>query len=316
MSIKSSTNSKADRLGVHLREKFGDRLVENWSLGQYVRTRVGGVVEYLVEARSVDDIVAACQIAAEADRPYAVIGGGTGTLVSHVGALGLVIINATDRIYFSQDNSLVIVESGVSNHTLVTSAASRGLGGLEFLIGIPGTIGGAFFTRASYLQRSLGSFVRLVSLWVESGGKGQVISTSALEAEQILNQRHKCPPVILTLHIQFSRLYPEEIVRRISRYQHRVRQITAAGSVIGTPFSPHVESQPVLYRALERLRENGLRFNPSEGIVTSAKSGIQPLSYRSFIRRLSDIAEEQGATLDDRLTYLGYWPDEGEDAAL
>jgi UDP-N-acetylmuramate dehydrogenase len=316
MSIRSTTNSKIDKLGPALRERFGERVRENCQLGPFTRVGVGGVVEYLIVAETAEELVTACRLAVEADRPYAVIAGGTATIPSHVGALGLVVVNAVREIYFAETNSLVVAESGATTQGLITQAASRGLGGLEFLMAIPGTVGGAVATDAYYRGQSIRSFIRSVSLWVTDGTNHQVLTLSIREADRLLKEAKRYLPVILTLHIQFSQLYREEIVRRLSSYQVRARKISDRRSIIGSPFSPFVEDQQGVFAPLDRIRQSGLRLHVADGIISTTKQSLQPAEYRHFIQALQQAGTSIGQALDDRLTYLGYWPDEGENAAL
>lgn len=317
MSTKFIKNSKSANLVSELRKEFGERVQENCSLSSFVQTKVGGVGECVFVAKTIEEIVKACRIALDSGRPYAVVGGGTGTLASHVGSIGVVVINSARQIHFSESNSLVVVESGVTNSSLVSAAASRGLGGLEFLIGIPGTVGGAIATQAFYGERSLRSYIRSVVLWLPSASGQQIVTVGALEAEQLLKAAANVhlkvlSPIILAVHLQFSRLYPEEIVRRLGLYRTRVAQIQSNSAVVGTPFRPLLKPEPALTKALGRLKHRGLKFDYSSQLVITGRALIQPQSYRVFLNDLQRLAAEYGQTLEDRLTYLGYWPDEGE----
>lgn len=321
MSTKSTKSSKSTNLTSELSQRFGNRVQENCSLAPFVRTKVGGVGEYVIQAQTVEEVMAACQAAVECDRPYVVIGGGTGTLVSHVGALGVVIVNKTKQIHFSESTSLVVVEAGVRNSALLAAAASRGLGGLEFLTGIPGSIGGAIATAATYNQKSLQSFIRALVLWVTDGRVHHVVTLGAVEAEQLLKSYQNQPlakyqVVILAAHLQFSRLYPEEIMRRLSTYRRRAQLIASPKAVIGTPFTPSPSPTRDLIRAVERIKTRGLRFHWRDQLVMATRDQIQPVEYRKFLEEVSQLTQAGGQALEDRITYLGYWPDEGENAAF
>lgn len=317
MYIKSSKSSESNTLSNKLKERFGERLKENCSLATYVRSGVGGVAEYLVEAENVDDITSAFQIAQTARRPCAIIGGGTSTVASHVGSLGLVVVNTAAQIYFAEHNSLVVVESGVTNSSLVTAAASKGLGGLEFLIGIPGTIGGAVATNATYQGRSLKSFVKSIVCWVADGSDARVTALSYAEMEELLRHSSKSTnmigPVILSVHLQFSRLYPDEILRRLGEYRHRSEVIAARQSIVGRPFEEILGQYPLLLKDIERLRRTNMRYDSKNDVIRASRLPVQPVEIRTFTNVIKETAAGQGVTLADRLTYLGYWPDEGAD---
>lgn len=318
MYIKSSKSSESNTLNVKLRERFGERLKENCSLAPYVRSGVGGVAEYLIEAKSIDEITSACQIAHSARRPFAVIGAGTATIASHVGSLGLVIVNEAAQIHFAEQNSLVVVESGATNSSLITAAASKGLGGLEFLLGIPGSVGGAVATNATYQGRSLKSFIKSVVCWVVDGSESRVVTLSYPETELQLRHAFQSAnamigPVILAVNLQFSRLYPDEIMRRLGAFRQRSAIIGAKQSVVGRPFEETLRDYPLLLRDVERFRRSNLRYDASTDVIRANRLPIQPSEIRAYIWAIKEMAVEQGVTLADRLTYLGYWPDEGAD---
>jgi UDP-N-acetylmuramate dehydrogenase len=316
MSTKFSKSSESNTLSDQLRERFGERIQENCSLAPYVKSGVGGVAEYLFEATTAEEIAAACHIAWKARRPFAVLGAGTGTVASHVGALGLVVINRASQIHFSKDHSLVVAESGATNASLIAAAASRGLGGLEFLIGIPGTVGGAVATKATYQGRGLQTFLRRVVVWFVDGDEPRVVTMNGAEFEQCeqsvsAQPLHLPRPVVLAVHLQFSRLYPDEIMRRLRGYAERSREIHSAHSVIGHPFWETLTDYPLLAKDMTRVRQGSLRYDSVSDIVRVGHSTVQPEEIRSFLATLKRVAQLQGVTLALHLSYLGYWPDEG-----
>ena len=92
--------------------------------------------------------------------PYFILGGGSNLLVGDKGFRGMVVANRKGRIVPIGDNRLEI-ESGVKNLTTVDFLCRTGLSGLEFLVGIPGTMGGAVRSNAHF--RSIEAFGEGVS---------------------------------------------------------------------------------------------------------------------------------------------------------
>lgn len=317
MFTKSSKSSESNTLNAALQAQFGERVKENCPLAPFMRAGVGGVAEYLLEAQTVDEISRACSAAQIAKRPCVVIGSGTGSLASHVGALGLVVVNRAAQIHFAEESSLVVAEAGTKNAQLISAAASRGLGGLEFLTGIPGTIGGAVVTDAVYQGKSLQSFVRSVVCWVAEGAEARVVTLPYVEARKLFHSTDQVSnsairPVVLAVHIQFSKLYPDEVLRRLRAYRQRSELINSPHSIVGRPFAQQLIEYPLLRRDIERLRSSGLSYQALNDVVQAKKGLVQPTQIRSYIDAIKRLASDQGVVLDDRITYLGYWPDEGE----
>jgi UDP-N-acetylmuramate dehydrogenase len=82
--------------------------------------------------------------------PFMVLGGGSNLLVSDAGIRGVVVHNRARRVRFAESPAppTVRAESGANLGALARLAASRGLAGLEWAGGIPGTVGGAVFGNA------------------------------------------------------------------------------------------------------------------------------------------------------------------------
>lgn len=124
-----------------LRDIFGARLKENEPLAKYVNFRIGGPARWLVEAKTEEEITTAVQLAQEADVPVFILGGGSNTLPSDQGFNGLVIKIALRS--FAINGTMVRADAGVMSAGLARATAEAGLAGLEWMISLPGTIGGA-----------------------------------------------------------------------------------------------------------------------------------------------------------------------------
>jgi len=128
-----------------LSERFGDRLQTDAPLAHYTAARLGGPADGLIEAHSVPDLVDVVKSCWEVDYPCYVLGGGSNLLVSDRGVRGLVVINRARQARFDEQRvpPQVWAESGANFGLLARQAAGRGLSGLEWASGIPGTVGGA-----------------------------------------------------------------------------------------------------------------------------------------------------------------------------
>lgn len=128
-----------------LRAYFGERLQKGVPLARFTAARLGGAADLFLEAQSIDDLVSAARICWEHNLPFILLGGGSNVLVSDAGVRGLVILNKSKTILFNEDaqSPFVRAESGANLGLVARQAAHRGLAGLEWAAGIPGTVGGA-----------------------------------------------------------------------------------------------------------------------------------------------------------------------------
>lgn len=143
------SNRRSVRSGAKSLDKLGDAFGERWTkdapMARYTAARVGGPADGLVGANSMDELAKAAIRLWELDIPFVVLGGGSNVLVSDRGVRGVVILNQSRRIVFHPraNPPTVWAESGANFGLLARQASARGLSGLEWAAGIPGTVGGA-----------------------------------------------------------------------------------------------------------------------------------------------------------------------------
>lgn len=112
----------------------------NVSLAKYTSLKVGGPAEQLIE---IDDSTSLNEVLqAHSSEKITILGSGTNTLISDDGLPGLVVVNNTGNMELIDDVT-IRVDSGADWDELVLFSISHGLYGLEFMSGIPGTVGGA-----------------------------------------------------------------------------------------------------------------------------------------------------------------------------
>jgi UDP-N-acetylmuramate dehydrogenase len=121
----------------------------NVPLASLTSFKVGGPAELYVAPRSEEDLQASCDWAKEQGVPITLLGAGTNLLVSDRGLPGLVIGTRYLRhIQFDEENGQIIAGAGEPIARLAWQAAERGWRGLEWAVGIPGTVGGAVVMNA------------------------------------------------------------------------------------------------------------------------------------------------------------------------
>ncbi|MGB3514219.1 MAG: UDP-N-acetylmuramate dehydrogenase [Microcoleaceae cyanobacterium] len=121
----------------------------NVPLAPLTSFRVGGPAEWYVTPKRLDDLQASFQWADSEGLPITLLGAGSNILVSDRGLAGLVIASRNLRhINLEQETGLLTVGAGESLPRLAWKAARQGWQGLEWAVGIPGTVGGAVVMNA------------------------------------------------------------------------------------------------------------------------------------------------------------------------
>jgi len=118
------------------------RIRANIALAPQTWFRVGGPAEILFRPADIEDL-AAFLAACPADIPVTTLGVASNLLVRDGGLAGVVIRLGGEFARVRIDGAKVIAGAGALDLTVAEEACAGGLGGLEFLSGIPGTIGGA-----------------------------------------------------------------------------------------------------------------------------------------------------------------------------
>lgn len=121
-----------------------ERLDVDVPLGPLTSYRVGGPASYLYSPQSADDLRAIARNARQAELPLKVLGRGANVLIRDDGFDGVVVRLDSDGFRSMRfEGRHVLVGAGCDLTKLCKAAAQRGLAGLECLVGIPGTVGGA-----------------------------------------------------------------------------------------------------------------------------------------------------------------------------
>jgi len=153
-------------------------------LKRYTAWKIGGPADALLEPGTVEDLISATQIAREHDIPVTILGGGTNVLVRDGGIRGLTIRLAKSLRNVEIEGTTVTADAGVLYPVLANTTAGRGLAGLQFATGIPGTVGGAVYMNAG----AYGSETAEVLDWADVLRDGEVIRMENRDLD--LSYRH------------------------------------------------------------------------------------------------------------------------------
>lgn len=124
--------------------EFAEILKRNEPLAPYTRLRLGGPAEYLAEPRNRDELSKLIRICTASGIPLRLLGNGCNVLVREEGVPGVVVrLSAPEFGSIVIDDNRVRAGAGASLAAVISHTAREGLSGLETLVGIPGTIGGA-----------------------------------------------------------------------------------------------------------------------------------------------------------------------------
>lgn len=215
-------------------------LKEKEPLSKHTTLHLGGEAQYFLYAEDIDDIMKSISFCNNNRLPYYIIGRGSNVLFLDDGFSGMVITTERlDRI--EVDENIILSQAGASLTDVINRSKIESLSGLESLIGIPGTVGGAVIMNAGAYGCEIGEFVSAVSVI----RKGDIIQIkdfnfgyrdSSLKGEIILN-------VILSLNRgnrdKIERKMNEVLETRIKNLPEIPDHIGTCGSVFKNPVDGH-----------------------------------------------------------------------------
>ena len=141
-----------------LGDEFSGFVLENEPLSRHTTIRIGGPAALFIEAGDLRSLAFACDACRELGIPWTMFGKGSNLLVSDAGFDGAVITLGAGfaKCAFDAESGVFTLGAGLRLSQAVREAASLGRSGLEFAVGIPGTVGGAVRMNAGTRREFLG----------------------------------------------------------------------------------------------------------------------------------------------------------------
>lgn len=247
--------------------------------------RVGGPADILMDAGSLPDAAAALRWAARRGIPVTFLGAGSNVLVSDLGVRGMVLRLAGDdfRRISRLGPDRLQAGAGVRLAELTSWCAAQGLGGLEFLHGIPGTLGGALRMNAGAWGGEIGTHV-LSAQCLDRNGAANDLPAAGLGFEYRTCRGLEARLAVGAV-LQVEPAEPAAIRRRLSAIGARRRKMqwgASAGSVFRNP--PGDYAGRLLEAAgCKRLAVGGARVSAIHANVITAEAGGTAGDIRALI---------------------------------
>ena len=145
-------------------------------LAPHVWLGIGGPARFFAEPVTREELAGIVRAANEAELPVRILGGGSNVLVRESGVDGVVVsLESAETSKLSIDGNQLTAGAGAKLSHAVIKAVGAGLGGLEHLVGIPGSVGAAIVGNASSGGRDIGSVVASVTV-MDRAGETRVVS--------------------------------------------------------------------------------------------------------------------------------------------
>jgi UDP-N-acetylmuramate dehydrogenase len=142
---------------------------ENEALARHTTIKIGGPADLFIEPSSIENIKKVMDVIRKYHVKWQVIGKGSNLLVSDNGIEGAVIKLGQGLDHLQIDGTEITVGAGYSLISLATSISKKGITGLEFASGIPGSVGGAVFMNAGAHGSDISKILKKAHILFEDG---------------------------------------------------------------------------------------------------------------------------------------------------
>jgi UDP-N-acetylmuramate dehydrogenase len=314
-------------IGVRLRGALGEtRVQQDAPLAPVTTFKVGGRADWLVQARSREDISRALEIARAFGLPVTVLGGGSNVLIADAGLRGLVIRmhgGEVERI----ESTHIRADGGVTINGLVRWTISHGVAGLEAWAGTPGTVGGAIHGNAHFRGRLISELIERVTL-ATLDGRVMDVPVAEMEFGYDYSRLHQTHEVVIAADFRVTDGAPDQL-RAIARASLAFRKRTqplesaSAGCVFQNP-DPARDVVPegipwsagaLVDRAgLKAARSGRARVSTTHANFIVNEGGASAGDIRDLVERCKrDVRSRFGVGLREEIVYLGFERDSGDE---
>jgi len=295
------------------------------SIKDFAALGVGGTTDFYIEVQTIEELIETVASARKIGAPYKIVGNTTNVICSDKGFNGLLIRNRTSSFQIDEKTGRVISDSGVALSRLILESASRGLGGLEPLYGIPGTVGGAVVVNAGAHGVSISRHLQSSSVMVSSekilNAKGEWFNFQYRQSK-LKYKKDDAPPVILNAIFQLQRRKKEDVLCDIARFKS-IREEKqpigekTCGSIFKNPAGTDAATGDQVAKTAGYLLDQAgaKKFsvdgahvfrNHANWIINSGKASATDV--RKLIEKMRQAVEEKfQVTLIEEIEYLGDW---------
>ncbi len=301
-----------------------DKLQRNISLAFYTTFKIGGKAKFFYIAKSNNDLIKAVNKAKKSRVHFFILGNGSNILVSDKGFDGLVIkISAKGGPASGWQNTKIVAETGTSLGRLVGKSIKSGLTGLEWAVGIPGTLGGAIRGNAGAFSGSMAEIVKTIKVFDAKNQKIRILKNKDCKfgyRDSIFKRNKNL--IILSAELELKKGDKEKSQKLIKEYlkQRKEKQAIeypSAGCVFKN-FTPHRICSgvgPKGFSAGYSIEQCGLKGKKINEAMISKKhanfivnlGGAKARDVKKLINLCKEkVKDKFGIKLEEEIEYVGF----------
>ncbi len=289
---------------------LGDRVRAGEPLGRHTSFRIGGPAELLVMPQTPAELAAVMRAAAAHGVALVFLGGGSNVLVADGGVAGVVVKLGRGFARIDWDGAGVRAGAAVQLGRLARAAVGRGLGGLEFAEGIPGTVGGALFMNAGAYGGDLSAAVEVVE-GLDAMGAPATLPGGALTFGY---RRTVLPPAFVVTAVRFGLRREDPSVVHARMEEVRARRTAAqphgkanAGSIFKNPAGDHA-GRLIESAGLKGARAGRAHISERHANFIVNEGGAHAADVKALMELAQRVVwERSGVWLEPEVRLVGNW---------
>ncbi|MFC1535535.1 UDP-N-acetylmuramate dehydrogenase [Candidatus Neomarinimicrobiota bacterium] len=288
-------------------------------LSRHTSYAIGGPAEVFVRPANHKELAEVLRFAYNNQSPITLLGAGSNCLVHDIGVDGIVISLAGTLDTLNIEGNKVIAEAGVMLGHLVRSCSRASLAGMEGLVGIPGTLGGALIMNAGAHGKEISNYLTRVHTLTPDGKE----KVSRRDDLQFGYRRSSFSPDEIIIKAEFLFEYGSaDTIQKLRKKASKTRKASqplryrSAGSVFRNPAAETSAGLLIDQAGLKGTRRGGAEISRQHGnfFINHGKATAEDVAYLIILASRT-INQQFGIQLDLEIKPVGfnagYWEDAG-----
>lgn len=220
-----------------LRAKFAGEIQTNVPLARYTSARIGGPADFLISAKSADQLADIVSTLWQNGTAYLLLGGGSNVLVGDNGVRGITILNRAKAVRFGTGSEITVWgESGVVFSNLANRCAGRGLSGLEWAASVPGTLGGAVYGNAGAFGADMTDSLAWAEVLTPVGRERWLAEAMGYGYRTSILKQHQKLAVVLAAEMKLRKSTKVDVMARMMALGETRKASQPSGASMGSMF--------------------------------------------------------------------------------
>lgn len=287
-----------------------DEIKTEEPLSKHTTYKIGGNADYFIMPNKIENVEAAIELAKKNNIPYFVLGRGSNVLASDNGYEGMVIHLGNNFSEIQVDGNRITAEAGASIIAVSNRAANESLTGMEFICGVPGTVGGAVTMNAGCYGGQISDILVSAKILDQVGNVKDVTPEELQMSYRYTNILQK-RLVLLSATFELSKGDQDTIKQKMNELNERRRKVQPldmpnAGSVFKRPGEEIYPGKLVEDAGFKGVKVGGAIVSPMHANFIVNEGGAKAVDVMKLVEEIQDkVKKDTGLDLELELKLLG-----------